>query len=431
MVTTIGNHVVKKKKKQRTKNKRKIQRGGMLEVLADMFAMGSGAPNSRTAEDAKLVEMIKNGYNEIPLSIGTSEYFVTVLQNDSGMERPLRDHDHILGRGSYGVVKKNTYKGQDYAFKLPKFPDCAANKRTPNDVRNATGIYKDAFEELGILLLLQSRSREESSDSSDSEDTLMRAGLKDLTTIEHSHPNIAQLRIVILQNPSLPVIGLELAVGGALDHQLYVKKWKPDLNQILKFIKEIGGALAHLHTAYSRFVDGGYVGVPILHRDLKSPNVLLTADVADQPETEFSFKLTDFGLAREMKMEEDLHGTMMTGCGSVLWMAPEILLGNTYNEKIDIFSFGMTILEMYTCALPWIGVGVDAAAVPRQVSSGLRPVRQFSRGLQEVSQIENIIKRCWNQSPPQRPTATDCVDDPELRALATSPPRPASRIVKY
>ena len=42
----------------------------------------------------------------------------------------------------------------------------------------------------------------------------------------------------------------------------------------------------------------------------------------------------------------------MTGCGSVLWMAPEILTGETYNEKVDVFSFAMVIVELISCKLP-------------------------------------------------------------------------------
>ena len=42
----------------------------------------------------------------------------------------------------------------------------------------------------------------------------------------------------------------------------------------------------------------------------------------------------------------------MTGCGSVLWMAPEILTGETYNEKVDVFSYAMVLVELISCKLP-------------------------------------------------------------------------------
>ena len=42
----------------------------------------------------------------------------------------------------------------------------------------------------------------------------------------------------------------------------------------------------------------------------------------------------------------------MTGCGSVLWMAPEILTGETYNEKVDVFSYAMVLVELISYKLP-------------------------------------------------------------------------------
>ena len=57
---------------------------------------------------------------------------------------------------------------------------------------------------------------------------------------------------------------------------------------------------------------------------------------------------------------------MMTGCGSVLWMAPEILLGETYNEKIDVFSYAMCLVELVGCTLPWRGL---CAGGPAEVAA--------------------------------------------------------------
>ena len=42
----------------------------------------------------------------------------------------------------------------------------------------------------------------------------------------------------------------------------------------------------------------------------------------------------------------------MMGCGSVLWMAPEILTGESYNEKVDVFSYAMVLVELISCKLP-------------------------------------------------------------------------------
>jgi len=154
-----------------------------------------------------------------------------------------------------------------------------------------------------------------------------------------------------------------LCEGGDLANQLYVEGWAPGEKDIHKFIMEIGSALDHLHTAYK---DEDGTTRPILHRDLKSGNILLTDQPYPGKPFEGSFKLTDFGLTREKAQHKpspdfarvagqphSVETGLMTGCGSVLWMAPEMLLGEMYNEKIDIYSFGMTILEMVDRNLPW------------------------------------------------------------------------------
>ena len=98
-----------------------------------------------------------------------------------------------------------------------------------------------------------------------------------------------------------------------MDTQLYKEDWVPTLEQLLHVSLGIADGMTYLHTAFDK---------PLIHRDLKSPNVLLTASPSDR---DCVAKITDFGLARD-KADDD----NMTGCGSVLWMAPEILLSEPY-----------------------------------------------------------------------------------------------------
>ncbi|KAG6586692.1 TKL protein kinase [Phytophthora cinnamomi] len=74
-------------------------------------------------------------------------------------------------------------------------------------------------------------------------------------------------------------------------------------------------ALTYLHS----------LSPPVIHRDLKSRNILLSRD--------FEAKLTDYGISREK-----LDQTMTAGVGTSLWMAPEVMLGEKYDDKADIFS---------------------------------------------------------------------------------------------
>ena len=81
----------------------------------------------------------------------------------------------------------------------------------------------------------------------------------------------------------------------------------------------------------------------------------------------------------------------MTGCGTVMWMAPEIMLGQSYNEKVDVYSFSMCLVELIDRNLPWHWCP-GGAEVPFKVSRGERPDRQLSR---VSSGLEDLRRRPW------------------------------------
>eukprot|EP00644_Phytophthora_capsici_P017163 jgi/Phyca11/10288/fgenesh1_pm.PHYCAscaffold_48_\ len=88
-------------------------------------------------------------------------------------------------------------------------------------------------------------------------------------------------------------------------------------------------ALTYLHS----------LAPPVIHRDLKSRNILLNQQL--------EAKLTDFGISRE-RMDQ----TMTAGVGTSLWMAPEVMLGEKYDDKADMFSFGVVLSELDVHTLP-------------------------------------------------------------------------------
>ncbi|KAL7685817.1 putative protein kinase [Plasmopara halstedii] len=82
----------------------------------------------------------------------------------------------------------------------------------------------------------------------------------------------------------------------------------------------------------------------IVHRDLKSKNVLLNEKM--------HAKLSDFGVSRKTFINE----TMTSGVGTLLWTAPEIIEGKKYSEKADVYSLGVVLSEMDTCESPFSDV---------------------------------------------------------------------------
>ncbi|KOO34968.1 serine threonine protein kinase 1 ctr1 [Chrysochromulina tobinii] len=123
----------------------------------------------------------------------------------------------------------------------------------------------------------------------------------------------------------------------------------------------------------------------IIHRDLKSQNLLVAPD--------FSVQVADFGLSREC-----LHQAAMTRVGSVQWAAPEVLLGQSYSHKCDLWSFGVVCWEVLTARVPFDGM--SPATVATQVAmEGMRlPVPPG------VSiRLLRLIARCWSEQPEHRP----------------------------
>ncbi|KAG6964090.1 hypothetical protein JG688_00007857, partial [Phytophthora aleatoria] len=138
----------------------------------------------------------------------------------------------------------------------------------------------------------------------------------------------------------------------------------------------------------------------VLHRDLKSRNILLTESL--------TAKITDFGTSRIR-----FDGSMTSNVGSSLWMAPEVMMGRRYDEKADVFSLGVVMSELDTHELPYShvkssnnkkGRPLPDTAVLQMVSMGKLQVR-FSPFMDQ--DIRHFIERCVNVNPCERPTAAE------------------------
>ena len=156
---------------------------------------------------------------------------------------------------------------------------------------------------------------------------------------------------------------------------------------------------------------------PIIHRDLKSQNLLVGAD--------YSVKVADFGLSREC-----LQPGAMTRVGSVQWAAPEVLLGKSYSHKCDLWSFGVVCWEVLTARVPFDGMAPTTVAT-KVAMEGLRlPVPP-----QAPMRLLRLIARCWSEDPEQRPSFEAVVTElgaievaltAEAPRSSDAPTRPAS-----
>lgn len=203
------------------------------------------------------------------------------------------------------------------------------------------------------------------------------------------HPNILQLVGLICQSNPVRLV-LEYCEGGSLFDLLHnrrdlVLSWA----QRLKVLLDTTRAMDYLHTFEP----------PIIHRDLKSLNLMLLHTVTDQHVCPH-VKLGDFGLARVQ------DAAMTQGVGTKHWMAPEVLSSTGYTEKADIFSFAMVSYEVICSHVPY--ERLEPQQVAGKIASGRRPHFEDHIDPDEVPKgLIELVRRCWEQCPSDRPTSAE------------------------
>lgn len=136
---------------------------------------------------------------------------------------------------------------------------------------------------------------------------------------------------------------------------------------------------------------------PIIHRDLKCDNIFIHG-------TSGEVKIGDLGLAK--LMEEGLS-TCQSVLGTPEFMAPE-LYREKYNEKVDIYAFGMCLLELVTLEFPYKECK-NKAQIFRQVTLGVYP---GALAKVEDAETREFIELCINHYHERRPTARQLVKNP-------------------
>uniref|UniRef100_H3HD36 Protein kinase domain-containing protein n=1 Tax=Phytophthora ramorum TaxID=164328 RepID=H3HD36_PHYRM len=258
----------------------------------------------------------------------------------------------LIARGGFGQVFLATYNGQTVAVKtlLPE---------TAKDMTEINAL----FAETKVMAKLE-------------------------------HPCIVNFIGIAWESLSTICCVTEYLVGGDLrallnsfqDNHTRPRGYDHDKVQIAM---DIAHGLTYLHS----------MEPDILHRDLKSRNVLLTSHL--------NAKLTDFGVSRERS--DDL---MTNAVGTSLWMAPEVMIGGHYDGKADVFSFGVLLSELDTHLMPYANVRNSSgrkpteAAILQMVAVGTLQV-EFSRDC--PLELLTLAHACISVDPKDRPTAADAL----------------------
>ncbi|TKS80980.1 Mitogen-activated protein kinase kinase kinase 10 [Collichthys lucidus] len=251
--------------------------------------------------------------------------------------------EEVIGAGGFGKVYKGIWRREEVAVK--------AARQDPDEDISATA--ESVRQEARLFWMLR-------------------------------HPNIISLRGVCLREPNLCLV-MEYARGGALNRALAGKKVPPRV--LVNWAVQIATGMDYLHNQ---------AFVPIIHRDLKSSNILILEPVERDDLIGKTLKITDFGLAREWHQT-----TKMSAAGTYAWMAPEVIKLSLFSKSSDVWSFGVLLWELLTGEVPYREI--DALAVAYGVAMNKLTLPIPSTCPEPFAQL---LGECWSPNPRSRPSFT-------------------------
>ncbi|XP_047338015.1 probable serine/threonine-protein kinase WNK6 [Impatiens glandulifera] len=237
-------------------------------------------------------------------------------------------YNEILGRGAFKIV----YKGFDEVDGI----EIAWNQVSLDDALRTAEHLERLYSEVHLLKTLK-------------------------------HENIIRSYCSWVDNESKTINMItELFTSGSL--RQYRRKHKSvDMKAIKNWATQILHGLSYLH---------GH-DPPIIHRDLKCDNIFVNGNNGE-------VKIGDLGLATVMQ-----QSTARSVIGTPEFMAPE-LYEEEYNELVDVYSFGMCVLELVTCEYPYSECK-NPAQIYKKVTSGIKPL-----ALNKVKdpKVKDFIEKC-------------------------------------
>ncbi|XP_038878665.1 serine/threonine-protein kinase EDR1 isoform X1 [Benincasa hispida] len=191
------------------------------------------------------------------------------------------------------------------------------------------------------------------------------------------HPNIVLFMGAVTRPPNLSIV-TEFLPRGSLYRIIHRPHCQIDEKRRIKMALDVARGMNCLHTS----------NPTIVHRDLKSPNLLVDKN--------WNVKVSDFGLSR---LKHNTFLSSKSTGGTPEWMAPEVLRNEPSNEKCDVYSFGIILWELATLRLPWSGMN------PMQVVGAVGFQNRRLEIPKEVDPtVARIIWECWQTDPNLRPS---------------------------
>ncbi|XP_038848329.1 mitogen-activated protein kinase kinase kinase 21-like isoform X4 [Salvelinus namaycush] len=342
-----------------------LRRGDIVEVLSKDAAISgddgwwTGKINHRVGifpanyvTDQPAIYRLPDGS-----TVGVRERPSTPIQIDFS-ELVLEE---IIGVGGFGKVYRGAWKDQEVAVK--------AARQDPDEDITATsdGVKQEAK----LFSMLQ-------------------------------HPNIIKLEGVCLEEPNLCLV-MEYARGGTLTRALTGRRIPPHI--LVNWAVQIARGMHYLHEE---------AVVPIIHRDLKSCNILLLEKIENDDIGRKTLKITDFGLAREWH-----NTTKMSAAGTYSWMAPEVIKSSLFSKGSDVWSYGVLLWELLTGEVPYRGIDGLSVAYGVAVNKLTLPIPSTC-----PEPFSKLMEECWEQDPHIRPSFASILEQLtaiEEAVMATMP----------
>ena len=179
------------------------------------------------------------------------------------------------------------------------------------------------------------------------------------------------------------------------------------LSEVVTVLRDTARALAYAH------------GKGVVHRDIKPENILLSGEAA---------VVTDFGIAKAVsESKTNAPGGTLTVVGTSLgtpaYMAPEQAVGDTVDQRADIYAWGLVAYEILAGAHPFAGKHSAQQWITAQLTEKPAPIQQRRSGLPKG--LAAIVMRCLEKEPANRPqTASEILpllDDPALMKSGHAP----------
>ncbi|CAA2968743.1 Serine threonine kinase [Olea europaea subsp. europaea] len=278
--------------------------------------------------------------------------------------------DRILGRGGYGTV------------------------------------YKGILHDERVVAVKMSRIMDENQIEQFINEVIILAQVK--------HRNVVKLLGCCLE-AEVPLLVYEYVSNGALFHHIHDNGEMPWFSWVnrLKIVAEAAGALAYLHSSAS---------MPIIHRDVKSSNILL--------DNTYTAKISDFGASRLVPLDQTQVTTLVQG--TLGYLDPEYFQTSQLTEKSDVYSFGVVLAELLTRKKPLsptksgeeknLATYFIASVKEDRLFQILEPRILREGSFEQLQAIGELVKRCLNLKGDKRPTMKEVAMELEgLRKFTRHP----------